>query len=75
MQRVSDQCAVPTNSMVRTKNVTPAGGDDDQDPPCPFRQDNDKEVYLEQQGGKRRENWTEPLEQQHQLRGQSKEGR
>jgi hypothetical protein len=40
--------------MVRTKNVTPSGGGDDQDPPRPFRQDKGKTVYLEQQGGKKK---------------------
>jgi hypothetical protein len=35
-------------------NVTPSGGGDDQDPPCPFRQYKGKTVYLEQQGGKKK---------------------
>jgi hypothetical protein len=35
--------------MVRTKNVTPSGGGDDEDPPRPFRQVKWKTVYLEQQ--------------------------
>jgi hypothetical protein len=39
---------------VRTKNVTPSGGGNDQDPPRPFRQDKGKEVYLELQGGKKK---------------------
>jgi hypothetical protein len=39
--------------MVRTKNVTPSGGGDDQDP-RPFTQDKAKEVYLEHQGGKKK---------------------
>ena len=39
--------------MVRTKNVTPGGGDD-QDLPRPFKQDKGKTVYLEQQGGKKK---------------------
>lgn len=44
----------PTISMVRTKNVTPGGGGDHQDPPCPIRQEKGKVVYLEQQGGKKK---------------------
>jgi hypothetical protein len=40
--------------MVMTKNVTLARGGDDQDPPCPFKQDKGKEVYLEQLGGKKK---------------------
>jgi hypothetical protein len=40
--------------IVRTKNVTPSGGGDDQDPPRPFRQVKGKTVYLEQQGGKKK---------------------
>jgi hypothetical protein len=48
---VACQCSV---RMVRTKNVTPVGGGDDQDPICPFRLDKGKYVYLEQQGGKKK---------------------
>jgi hypothetical protein len=40
--------------MVRTKNVTPLGGGDDQDPPRPFRQVKGKLVYLEQQEGRKK---------------------
>jgi hypothetical protein len=40
--------------MVGTKNVTPAGGGDDQDPPRSFRQVRVKTVYLEHQGGKKK---------------------
>jgi hypothetical protein len=40
--------------MVRTKNVTLARGGDDEDPLCPFKHDKGKEVYLEQQGGKKK---------------------
>jgi hypothetical protein len=40
--------------MVRTTNVTLSGGGEDQDPPCPFRQDKGKAVYLEQQWGKKK---------------------
>jgi hypothetical protein len=40
--------------MVRTKNITPAGGGNDQDPPRPFRQDKGKDDYLELQGGKKK---------------------
>jgi hypothetical protein len=29
------------------KNVTPSGGRDDKDPPCPFKQVKGKIVYLE----------------------------
>jgi hypothetical protein len=46
--------------MVRTKNVTPLGGGDDQDPPRPLRHDKGKIVYLEQQGARKRDGWTEP---------------
>jgi hypothetical protein len=49
IQRVSSQCR-----MMRTKNVTPSGGGDDQDPPRPFRQDKGKAVYLKKQGGKKK---------------------
>jgi hypothetical protein len=35
--------------MVRTKNVTPSRGGDDEDPPRPFRQVKGKTVYLEKQ--------------------------
>jgi hypothetical protein len=38
--------------MVRTKNITPSGGGDDEDPPRPFRQVKGKTVYLEQQEGR-----------------------
>jgi hypothetical protein len=48
------QCVSGQFRMVRTKNVTPSGGGDDQDPPRPFRQDKGKTVYLEQQGGKKK---------------------
>jgi hypothetical protein len=40
--------------MARTKNVTPSGGGDDEDPPRPFRQVKGKTVYLEQQEGKKK---------------------
>jgi hypothetical protein len=40
--------------MVRTKNVTPSGGGDDEDPPRPFRQVKGKTVYLEQQEGRKK---------------------
>jgi hypothetical protein len=40
--------------MVRTKNVTPLGGGDDQDPPRPFKQDKGQTIYLEQQGDEKR---------------------
>ena len=40
--------------MVRTKNVTPSGGEDDEDPPRPFRQIKGKTVYLEQQEGRKK---------------------
>jgi hypothetical protein len=59
LQRVSSQFR-----MVRTKNVTPLGGGDDQDPPRPFRQDKGKTVHLEQQWARRRDGWTEPPMQQ-----------
>jgi hypothetical protein len=40
--------------MVQAKNVTPLGGGDDEDPPCPFRQVKGKTVYLEQQEGRKK---------------------
>jgi hypothetical protein len=40
--------------MVRTKNVTPPGGEDDEDHPRPFRQVKGKTVYLEQQEGRKK---------------------
>jgi hypothetical protein len=40
--------------MVRTKNVTPSGGGDDEDPPRPLRQVKGKTVYLEQQEGRKK---------------------
>jgi hypothetical protein len=40
--------------MVRTKNVTPSGGGDDEDPPRPFRQVKGRIVYLEQQEGRKK---------------------
>jgi hypothetical protein len=40
--------------MVRTKNVTPSGGGDDEDPPRPFRQVKGNTVYLEQQEGSKK---------------------
>ena len=40
--------------MVRTKNVTPSGGGDDEDPPRPFRLVKGKTVYLEQQEGRKK---------------------
>jgi hypothetical protein len=40
--------------MVRTKNVTPPGGEDDEDPPRPFRQVKGKTIYLEQQEGRKK---------------------
>jgi transposase len=40
--------------MVRTKNVTPSGGGDDEDPPRPFRQVKGKIVYLEQKESKKK---------------------
>ena len=40
--------------MVRTKNVTPSGGGDDEDPPRPFGQVKGKTVYLEQQEGRKK---------------------
>jgi hypothetical protein len=40
--------------MVSTKNVTPLGGGDDEDPPHPFRQVKGKIVYLEQQEGRKK---------------------
>jgi hypothetical protein len=40
--------------MVRTKNITPSGGGDDEDPPHPFRQVKGKTIYLNQQEGKKK---------------------
>jgi hypothetical protein len=40
--------------MVWKKNVTPSGGGDDEDPPCPFRQVKGKTLYLEQQEGRKK---------------------
>jgi hypothetical protein len=42
--------------MVRMKDVTLSGGGDYQDPPRPFRQDKGKDIYLQQQGGKKKRN-------------------
>jgi hypothetical protein len=36
--------------MVRTKNVTPSGGGDDQDPPCPFKQERARLSTLSSKG-------------------------
>jgi hypothetical protein len=40
--------------MVRTKNSTPSGGEDDEDPPRPFKHVKGKIVYLEQQEGRKK---------------------
>jgi hypothetical protein len=40
--------------MVRTKNVTPSGGGDNEDTPHHFRQVKGKIVYLEQKEGRKK---------------------
>jgi hypothetical protein len=61
--------------MVRTKNITPSGRGDDEDPPRPFRQVKGKTVYLDQQGAKRRGVWIEPLVQRLQQQQQIRQSR